>query len=312
MPQCVYARYRPKPAPNESVQHGAMKALASDQAWQLGQVLGSSRPSRWLEAFSGQRLAAKFISRQQTSINQSHKCPFLCICEKIKLKFEVHHRDGSAIWIVLLHHRSLHLGLAHEANACMEPFQSSRTVKMIDDFKQDLANLSSVQILRKYILGAESQVLTADQHYQLREQVCEYFHVAYSEIIMVGSGKLGFSIKPARRFKSFNDKSDIDIAVVSPRLFEEVWREVYLFKKGGAYWPDAGDFFKYLSEGWIRPDKLPRNDYFKFTSQWWDFFNDLTRSGRYGPYKIRAGLYHSSFFFEEYQKICIEQCKELV
>lgn len=206
----------------------------------------------------------------------------------------------------------MHFGLAYGAKVWVEPFQSGQTVEMIDDFKQDLSKLSSLQILRKHILGAESQILTAEQHFQLKEQVCEHFKVEYNEIIMVGSGKLGFSIKPARRFQPFNDSSDIDIAVVSPKLFEMVWQEAYLFKKGGSYWPEASAFFRYLSEGWIRPDKLPRNEYFKFTSNWWNFFNALTKSGKYGPYAIRAGLYHSNFFFEEYQKICIEQCKELV
>lgn len=206
----------------------------------------------------------------------------------------------------------MHFGLAYGAKVWVEPFHLGQTVEMIDDFKEDLPRLSSVQILRKYILGAESQILSAEQHFQLKEQVCEHFRVDYNEVIMVGSGKLGFSIKPTRRFQAFNDDSDLDIAVVSPRLFETVWKEAYLFKKGGSYWPKADSFFKYLSEGWIRPDKLPRNEYFTFTSNWWDFFNALTQSGQYGPYAIRAGLYHSNFFFEEYQKICIEQCKELI
>lgn len=182
---------------------------------------------------------------------------------------------------------------------------------MIEDFKQDLTDLTSLQIVRKYILGAESQILNPDQHYRLKEQVCEHFGVEFNDVIMVGSGKLGFSIKPSRRFQSFHDESDIDIAVVSSKLFEKIWTEAYLFKKGGADWPKAESFFKYLSEGWIRPDKLPRNEYFEFTSKWWDFFNALTSSGHYGPYAIRAGLYHSNFFLQEYQKICIEQCKEL-
>lgn len=182
---------------------------------------------------------------------------------------------------------------------------------MIEEFKQDLIDLTSLQIIRKYILGAESQILNPDQHYRLKEQVCEHFGVEFNDVIMVGSGKLGFSIKPSRRFQSFHDESDIDIAVVSSKLFEKIWTEAYLFKKGGADWPKAASFFKYLSEGWIRPDKLPRNEYFEFTSKWWDFFNSLTSSGNYGPYAIRAGLYHSNFFLQEYQKICIDQCKEL-
>lgn len=194
----------------------------------------------------------------------------------------------------------------------MDFYQPGQTLEMIDDFKQDLTNLSSLQIVRKYILAAESQILSADQHYRLKEQVCDHFKVEYTDVIMVGSGKLGFSIKPSRRFQSFNDDSDIDIAVVSTKLFEMVWNEAYLFKKDGADWPRAGSFFRYLSEGWIRPDMLPRNDYFEFTTKWWDFFNSMTSSGQYGPYKIRAGLYHSNFFLQEYQKICVEQCKELI
>lgn len=183
---------------------------------------------------------------------------------------------------------------------------------MIEDFKKDLSNLTSLQIIRKYILTAESKILNNDQHYQLKEQICEHFNVEFNDVIIVGSSKLGFSIKPSRRYESFNDESDIDIAVVSTKLFEKVWNEAYLFKKGGSDWPKAESFFEYLSAGWIRPDKLPINDYFQFTSQWWDFFNTLTRSGHFGPYAIRAGLYHSSFFLQEYQKICIEQCKELI
>jgi len=181
---------------------------------------------------------------------------------------------------------------------------------MIEDFKLDLKNLSSIQMLRKYVFNAESQILDSDQHFRLKEQVCEHFEVEFNDIIMVGSGKLGFSIKPSRRFQAFGDDSDIDIAVVSPKLFEKVWNEAYLFRKGGADWPRSSSFFRYLSEGWIRPDKLPRNEYFEFTSKWWDFFNSLMASGCYGPYKIRAGLYHSNFFLQEYQKICIDQCKE--
>lgn len=49
-----------------------------------------------------------------------------------------------------------------------------------------------------------------------------------------------------------------------------------MFKKSAAYWPKANSFFRYLSEGWIRPDKLPSSNYFEFSKQWCDFFNRLT------------------------------------
>jgi len=181
---------------------------------------------------------------------------------------------------------------------------------MLEDFKTDLKNLTSLQMIRKYILDGACHVLNHDQHFRLKEEICEHFEVDFGCVILVGSGKLGFSIKPERRFQSFGEDSDIDIAVVSPQLFQKVWMEAYLYKKGGAYWPKSSSFFKYLSEGWIRPDKLPSSTCFEFSETWWDFFNEITASNRYGPYKIRAGLYYSMFFLQEYQKICIDQCIE--
>jgi predicted nucleotidyltransferase len=179
---------------------------------------------------------------------------------------------------------------------------------MIEEFQQDLLVLSSLQVYRKYVLSGTCYALDDNQHYKLREEVCEKLSVEFSDVILVGSGKLGFSLKPGRRFGMFNDDSDIDLAIVSRSLFEKVWEEAYLFKKSQADWPRAKLFFKYLSEGWIRPDKLPPSRYFSFSGDWWDFFNALTSSNNYGPYKIRAGLYYSHFFLQEYQKICIDQC----
>ncbi|SDE60616.1 hypothetical protein [Desulfuromonas thiophila] len=181
---------------------------------------------------------------------------------------------------------------------------------MIEEFKSDLKSLTSLQVFRKYILNGECYLLNNDQHFHIREDVCENFSVEFNDVVMVGSGKLGFSLKPSKRFVEFSDDSDIDIAIVSPILFQRVWEEAYLFKKSAADWPKANAFFKYLSEGWIRPDKLPSSDYFDFSKQWWGFFNILTATEKYGPYKIRAGLYHSHFFLKEYQTICIEQCMQ--
>lgn len=181
---------------------------------------------------------------------------------------------------------------------------------MLEDFKEDLKTLSALQVVRKHILNGGCYALTEDQHYRLKERVCEYFKIDFNNVVLVGSGKLGFSIKAEKRFQTFGDESDIDIAVVSSELFTKILEEAYLYKKSGAYWPRSPEFFRYLSEGWIRPDKLPPSNYFEFSKTWWDFFNGLTVAQNFGPYKIRAGLYHSLFFLQEYQMICVDQCIE--
>lgn len=181
---------------------------------------------------------------------------------------------------------------------------------LVSNFRSDLAALESEQIFRKYILNNNSPTLTQHSDYQLKEEISNFFKIEFRDVVLVGSAQLGFSIKPKQLFRLFNDDSDIDIAIISERLFVQVWKEVYAYKKSGAYWPKCEEFVKYLSEGWIRPDKLPPSDNFTFAQEWWDFFQDITNSNKYGPYKIRAGLYYSHFFLEQYQLICIDQCKQ--
>jgi hypothetical protein len=49
-------------------------------------------------------------------------------------------------------------------------------------------------------------------------------------VYLVGSGNWGYSLNPDKGFKPFDTASDIDVAIVTPRLFEETWhliREVH-------------------------------------------------------------------------------------
>jgi len=179
-----------------------------------------------------------------------------------------------------------------------------------DKYREDLNKISNIQIYRKYILDSECYALSANQHLQLKEAIMNKYELEYTDVFIVGSAKLGFSIKPSRRYGEFCDESDIDVAIVSERLFTKIWQQAYAFEKTNSYWEKKNKFFNYLSHGWIRPDKFPISSIFPFSGEWWEFFRTLTKSERFGPYKISAGVYHSHFFLREYQTICINQCKE--
>lgn len=43
-------------------------------------------------------------------------------------------------------------------------------------------------------------------------------------LLVVGSASLGFSLSPFKRFAEFGSRSDIDVAAVSERYFDEAWR----------------------------------------------------------------------------------------
>jgi hypothetical protein len=125
--------------------------------------------------------------------------------------------------------------------------------------------------------------------------------------------KLGFSIAPEKRYRSFGEESDLDIAIVSPVLFEQLWKDLQTHVSSvDCMWHEADSkrFRKYFFRGWIRPDLMPFSKSFKLRTEWFEFFTRLTNSERFGPYKISAGLYRDWFFFEQYQSICIQQCKQ--
>ena len=180
--------------------------------------------------------------------------------------------------------------------------------KRLCEFKEDLRDLSPIQIVRKHIIFGECCMLSPSKYFDLRSEVADHFELHPNEVLVVGSTKLGFSVVPDKQYRLFHETSDIDVALVSSTLFDEFWKEVFDYRSDGPYWPEYNDFVRYFFRGWIRPDKLPRSSMFPLRENWWDFFQTITNSGRYGNYKIFGGLYKSYFFLENYQKICVQEC----
>ena len=85
----------------------------------------------------------------------------------------------------------------------------------IDDFKTLLGTHDSQTILRKHILFGLCHLLEYEAYFDLKKDVSSYFNIHPSQIVMVGSAKLGFSISPHKRYREFGDTSDIDLAIIS-------------------------------------------------------------------------------------------------
>lgn len=183
-------------------------------------------------------------------------------------------------------------------------------IENLEKFKDDLRILSPKEIFRKYLVDDKCYILDETQQMKLKSSICDKFDVQYNNIIIVGSGKLGFSIKPNKRFIPFSESSDIDIAIVSPFLFEKIWKRVNEYVDDNTIYSNYENFCNYLSQnGWIRPDLLPMID---IKNDWFDYFRVLTNSRDFSEYKITAGLYYNYHFLESYQLKCIKQCKETI
>lgn len=59
-----------------------------------------------------------------------------------------------------------------------------------------------------------------------RHRIASELSVDPMAIQLVGSARLGYSMNPRKKFRRFSGDSDLDIAVISPELFEDAWAEL--------------------------------------------------------------------------------------
>lgn len=182
----------------------------------------------------------------------------------------------------------------------------------LEEFKHDLTALDADTIAEKYLFTKGSVVLGNEREIQLCDDIAQRFGTTKENIHVVGSAKLGFTIKPGDRFRSFGNSSDIDVVIINEALFQAIWTEAFHFANCGGYWQKQDEFKHYLFQGWIRPDKLPNGGSFKITKDWTQYFRNLTYSEKYGRYPIKAGLYNKHAFAKGYHRRCIDSCKEEV
>ena len=119
---------------------------------------------------------------------------------------------------------------------------------------------------------------------------------------MIGSAKLGFSISPLKLWEPFNDESDIDMVIISDRIFYKLWRELFDFNIGLQVRSEDEDrtyrsFLTYFFKGWLRPDLFP----FKFEGrkEWFDFFKSISYR-EFGNNKITGAIFYDLDFYESY------------
>ncbi len=184
----------------------------------------------------------------------------------------------------------------------------------IERFDESLREISSgdevLDFCRKYILHGTPYVFEArdGDFYEFRKRVGEKFNIPFYEIYITGSAKLGFS--PFKR-KKFDFDSDIDVALVSPKLFESVMLGIaeyqMQFRKNRTVVRDKElkmyhEFLEYVALGWIRPDKLPISFQMRaFKDDWFNFFRSISNGkSEVGNYQVNAGIFKSYEHLESY------------
>jgi hypothetical protein len=195
-----------------------------------------------------------------------------------------------------------------------EPVPSvSTTDERVAAFKSDLLKMSIHDVIRKHITTGEPAAMAPDLYFELRSRVGSSFNVYPNAVVLVGSGRMGFSLKqkgdPAKRYHPFGSKSDYDVAIVSRALFDDYWDAVFDLVRNKD-WPltDGRHFARDLFSGWITPSELPSLRRFDHAKKWAELFADLTQSRRWGLAPIKGRLYRDWSRLEAYQTINVSLC----
>jgi len=198
----------------------------------------------------------------------------------------------------------------------------------LGDIKKDLETLDVKQFYMKHIVKShnwyfenvlhipENQLLQAVDEF--KDIVSTNIGVSFNSVMMVGSGKIGYSLAPKKNFKSFEldtesrNKSDIDIAIISNDLFKSFWdlyRKSYSVKHQLTY----GFISREIYRGYINERNLCEID--NCRKAWKDLSarsNKILRSNLYLKHDITYRIYRNWEDFEEYNLTSLESMKAKV
>lgn len=189
------------------------------------------------------------------------------------------------------------------------------------EFREILFNNDLGEIIDNVILKGDAKHFDSSKQQELEKSICRQYGIGSDDINLwiVGSAKFGFSISEKKekdgtvlpRFRYFRPESDIDVAIVSPRIFDQIWFELtqYAYKKQVWMPWDSKRLGDYMIYGWMRPDHFPRRVGLRRCDDWWNLFSRLSADSRFGRRPIRGALYYSLEHLKQYQLHSLLECR---
>jgi hypothetical protein len=110
--------------------------------------------------------------------------------------------------------------------------------------------------------------------------LADKFKISPKAITLVGSSRLGYSLKPESFGKPFGDHSDLDIIIVSEQLFESTSKDFQLFvedfesgrlhprnEKERGYWLENCEFYRRnIPKGFLNANYIPNFGQYAFST----------------------------------------------
>jgi len=97
---------------------------------------------------------------------------------------------------------------------------------MKDDFLLDLIDLPTSFLVSKWLTDRVPYIFDEknEDFILWKEELSKRLNIDSKAIVFTGSSSCGFSLNPNKNYRNFNEKSDIDIALISNYHFDIAWR----------------------------------------------------------------------------------------
>lgn len=201
--------------------------------------------------------------------------------------------------------------------------------------KENCKNLIESEIYRDILSGKDATYLiekhilhnvpfffkdNMDSYFAIKKQISDKYKIPITNIYLVGSGQLGFSLNPKNKYRDFVEveneefkkRSDLDFAIISDKLFNQIWDQIcgyrlndFSYRDDDKY--DYNEFQKYLFSGWMRPDKFPFE--FEMRKEWFAFFNSMNHLVKR---QVNCGVFRNEVSFLKQYTRSINDLKRLI
>jgi hypothetical protein len=197
---------------------------------------------------------------------------------------------------------------------------------ILAEFLENLKGIQSDEELldfcRKNVIHGTPNIFDGreGEYYEFRKRIAQKFEIDFNEVFIAGSAKLGFS--PHKR-KAFDLESDVDVAIISPKLYDKISDSICSFQlelrrnRRAISVREMAMYHKYLEYtalGWIRPDMLPVSFQVReLKDDWFAFFLSISYGkSEAGNYKVNAGAFKSYNHFERYTMSGLQDLKNSI
>lgn len=165
----------------------------------------------------------------------------------------------------------------------------------IEQFTADFSRYEYDFLVSKWVVEKLPHIFKGDYEtfLQTKLKLSKLLNVDSCSIIFVGSSCTGFSLSPYKNFKEFNEKSDIDIAIISHYYFDVAWHTIrnvnpleYTFEVQEAIKAHAS---KLIYWGTIATDKIL--GIMPFAKEWMTAIEEMKKEKVFENRNIKFRLY---------------------